>query len=70
MIVLFDACSRTCSYACIMEHPALPRDSSLPSAWKLPELQFVEQHPLGDAVTVNQCAFKAPDMKNYHHTVL
>ena len=63
MLALFYACARTCSTAPIMEHPKLPKDPQHPSSWKLPELRCIEQHDLGDAVHVSQCAFRSPSQK-------
>ena len=63
MIALFYACVRTCSTALIMEHPGKPKAVHSPSSWKLPELMCIEQHDLGDAVHISQCAFQAPSQK-------
>ena len=46
MTTLFYASARTCNSACIMEHPAQPRNINPPSSWKLPELMFIAEHPL------------------------
>jgi hypothetical protein len=63
VITLFYAATRTCRTAVIMEHPKKPYDHSYPSSFKLPELMCIEEHCLGDAVHIDQCAFDAPSQK-------
>ena len=46
-----------------MEHPKKPYNDSYPSSFKLPELMCIEEHSLGDAVHIDQCAFDAPSQK-------